>query len=169
MLTGKKIILRAPLSTDVDFFHSIRNNTELQAALITRAKPNSKAKVQQWLNKRCDEENTLFFVIEENTSKKPCGFIQLTDINVYDQHSKLGVCISSDHIGKGYAKEAMSISEKYIKYTINVNKIILEVLTENRHAINLYEKCGYRSIGYFEKHFYYNGIFHNVSLMEKII
>lgn len=171
MISGKKILLRAPLGDDQDlkFLYTLRNDIEQQSMLLTRPRANSSSKVLAWLEKCLQDEHSVFFVIAEKQSDKVCGFIQLTNIDFVNRSGCLGICIADKHRGKGFASEALQLLEDYVRNVFNMRKITLEVLSENERAISFYLKSNYERTGVWKEHVYQNGEFHSIVLMEKFL
>ncbi|GAV19742.1 diamine N-acetyltransferase [Mariprofundus micogutta] len=169
MIFGNKVLLRPPCDGDVAFLYALRNNFDLQFALLSRPKANSMVKVTAWIEKRLSEENTLFFLLADKESNEACGFIQLANIDLVSRSGSLGICMGTDYIGAGYAEEALDLFESYVKNTFNIRKVTLEVLSDNRRAIAFYLKSGYDEVGVWKQHVFQLGKFQDVTLMEKFL
>ena len=72
-------------------------------------------------------------------------------------------------MNKGYASEACVLIEEYAKNYLNLRKIKLFVVTSNVAAVRLWEKLRYKKIGEYEEDRYIEGVYRNVSIMEKFI
>ena len=167
MLSSHPTLLRMPMEEDKPQLLAMRNDIELQSMLMSRAKPNSPHKIDEWLNKRLSDENGIFFIISDVETNEVVGYLQLLNIDLINRRGELGICMATEYSGKGYATQALKLLELYIKKAFNIQKITLQVLSENLRAINFYKKTGFRQIGIYEDHFYFNNIFHDVVLMEK--
>ena len=136
---------------------------------MTRAKPNTERKIDDWINKKLSDENGCFFIIADAKSNSTAGYLQLTNIDFIHRRGDLGICLSKQHQGQGYAKDALMLLENYAKNIFNIRKIVLQVLNDNHKAIRFYEKMAYLRVGILQEHFYLNDEFHSVLLMEKKI
>ena len=168
MLDINNTLLRMPIEQDKKNFLLMRNDLELQGTLMSRAKPNTIKKVEDWLNRRLSDDSGIFFVIAEAKSNNCIGFLQLVNIDFISRRGDLGICLNKESQGQGYAKDALSQLEIYAKRVFNIRKINLQVLNDNHRAIKFYKKMGYNHVGILQEHFYLNESFHDVLIMEKI-
>lgn len=76
------------------------------------------------------------------------------------------IATSPDARGQGIGQCLMGYLEKEAIQS-NMERILLEVRIGNRPAINLYEKCGYESIG-IRKAYYLNPV-EDGNIMEKVL
>jgi len=169
MLNGDMICLREPWESDISLLVSMRNDIDLQMKLMTFPRANTSQKVKDWLINNLNNPQTVFFIIAKKIDKSPCGYIQLVNMDFINCLGELGICLVQSSQGKGYGKEAIQVLEKYVEEIFNIRKIILKVLANNLNAIGLYERLGYAKVGYYQKHFYAQGNFLDVVLMEKFL
>lgn len=169
MIQLNNTLLRSPDSSDVAFFKQIRNSLEIQFMLMSRVRGSSNNQVLEWLKFREEQDDCILLVIAQLTDNSPIGFIQLNNIDHISQHGELGIYLQQDAQGKQHSLDALSCFENYILNTMHISKITLNVLSSNKRAINFYLKNSYRNIGYLERHFYYDGAFHDVNLFEKLL
>lgn len=95
-------------------------------------------------------DNFYGFIIED---EKPFGFITFS-LGV-DSADLLDVYVLSEYRKKGYAENLIKKMEDFIKEN-GGRKIFLEVREDNRKAINLYQKNGYKKISE-RKRYYKDG------------
>jgi RimJ/RimL family protein N-acetyltransferase len=169
MLQTNKTLLRVPVHRDKGLLLAMRNDLDSQSILMSRAKPNTSDKVDDWLNKRLSDEHGLFFIIADLESDCCVGFTQLVNIDFISRRGDLGIWIDQEQRGMGYGHDALSLLESYVRKVFNIRKIGLQVLTDNQKAISFYRKVGYYDVGILQEHFYINDKFHDVLLMEKKI
>lgn len=169
MLTGKKTTLRPWIPADLDFLGQLRNDIETQRALMSLPRPNSPRRVQEWLDRKSSAEDGLFFVIAENGTSQPVGFLEIRSMNFVHGWGWLGICLDRSARGKGFAQESLALVEKYCQHTFGLRKILLEVVANNTAAIKLYKKSGYETVGVHREHFFQDGKYWDVMVMEKKI
>lgn len=166
-LETTQIRLRPVQSADLPNLSVLRNDFALQLQLLSSPRPNTIEQVQAWLQKRSSEPDSLFFVIAKLSDDECLGFVQLTQIQLLHGHASLGICLAPKARGQGYAKQALALLETYATAIFNLRKILLEVRADNQSAIRLYTQSGYRPIGVLESHFFAQGSYHDVLMMEK--
>jgi RimJ/RimL family protein N-acetyltransferase len=169
MISGTNITLRAPLDEDLPTLMGMRNDLELQRNLLSVPRPNTMSRVKQWLERRLEDERGLFFIIAHSADNHAVGFIQIVGIDWVHQSGKLGLALIASARGKGWGTEAMTLCENYAAQRMGLRKIVLEVLASNTSAIKTYNKLGYRTIGEMKEHFFVDGVYHSVILMEKML
>jgi RimJ/RimL family protein N-acetyltransferase len=169
MVEGTKVLLRAWSTADLDVLHRMRNDLSLQRQLMSHPRGNSLDQVRDWLVARTKATDSVFLVIEPRHSSEIAGYIQASEIDCINGLAKIGICLTPSLHGKGFGSEAMALLESYLTAVFNIRKLTLEVLADNAIAIALYTKLGYRDVGHLQQHFYFDGDYFDVALMEKLI
>ena len=167
LIVGRHVRLRAWTPADVPFFVALRNDLATQVALMARPRPSNADRVVDWLTRRTDDDRVAFFVIAAADRDEACGFIELRDIDAVHRRAMLGVAVAFSHRGRGYATEALALIEAYGRDLLGLRKIVLEVRSDHETAAALYARAGYATVGVLAEHFYHDGAFHDVTVMEK--
>lgn len=177
-LVRGKTVLRAWQESDITTLQQLRNNVPLQLQLMTHPTPNSPEQVRDWLIRRSQASDAVFFVIvvPEKAQRKPqekpdqvIGYIQLVAISAANRWGRLGICIAPEAQGQGHGTAAIQLLEAYSAHHLNVRKIMLEVLAENQSACQLYQRLGYQCCGRLREHHAIHEKFQDVILMEKLL
>lgn len=142
--------------SDLDFFLSIRNECR---EYLHDNRIFTKEQSVEWFNK----SNPEFYIIEYND--EDIGYFRtsnLTENTIY-----IGCDIHEDWRGKhlsymAYVKFMEFISKKY-----NLDELLLEVLSSNERAHNLYKKLGFVVIGVKKDDIFRNGQFFDSIIMSK--
>lgn len=169
MLTGEKVTLRAWQYDDLPVMQMMRNDLRLQQQLMTHPRGSSPDQVKIWLNARTTAPDGIFLIIAHNASDRAVGYIQVVELDLLNGLGKLGICIEPASQGKGYGGEAIALIEQHLNTVFRLRKLTLQVLAENDHAIRLYSQRGYREVGRLHEHFYNDGKFSDVVMMERFI
>ena len=167
MITSQKARLRPPLPDDHGFLFALRNDVALQMSLLTLPRANSAARVDEWLARLTSDPASLFFVVADKETDKAVGYIQLTKMDFVHGHGELGICLGEENRGHGYAADALALLENHARAVFNLRKIILHALASNARAIAFYKKAGYGLVGTLKEHFYQEGAYRDVVIMEK--
>lgn len=105
-----------------------------------------------------DDGCSLHFAIA-NEQDEYMGTISLKDISLRDKRAEYAISLRKCAQGRGIAMDAthqlLTLSFRDWK----LEKIYLNVLSENTRAIHLYEKCGFIYEGTFRKHICLKGEF----------
>ena len=169
MLTGPDVILRAWRDDDVAALARLRNDVALQQQLMAQPRPNSHARVLQWLKDRSERTDGVFFVVAAASDDRAVGYVQLADMDIFHGHARLGICLSPDAQGTGWAAQAMALLEAYVREVFGLRKIVLEVLCSNARAIRFYDKQGFSTVGVLRQHVFMHGAHVDVQWMEKLL
>ncbi|KID42480.1 GNAT family N-acetyltransferase [Fructilactobacillus fructivorans] len=105
------------------------------------------------------------FAIDVNG--KFAGIVALIDINSRDRNAEIEIALSDEFVGNGIAQEAFDACVKYGFETLNLHKIFLYVDVENKPAVHIYEKFGFKIEGTLKGQFYVNGKYRDVYWMAK--
>jgi RimJ/RimL family protein N-acetyltransferase len=169
MLQNSNTVLRAWSQEDIDVLERLRNDVELQATLMTQPRPNSEQRVVEWLASKTEAENGLFFIIADRVSNDAIGYLQVVNINQQNGTCEMGICLSPDVQGKGHGAAALDALVDYLRTTFNLRKLMLHVLADNGGAITFYLKAGFAEAGRLREHFYQDGQYKDVVIMEKLL
>ena len=169
MIEGKKVKLRAWSEEDLDVLHGMRNDLSLQRQLMAHPRGNSLDQVKDWLASRTESSEGVFLVIASLISGEIVGYIQAVGMCHINGIARIGICIVPDSQGKGFGREAIMLLESYLMNVFGMRKLILEVLAGNVIAIGMYVKQGYREVGRQKQHYYLDGEYVDVVVMEKLI
>lgn len=97
-----------------------------------------------------DKENLNLAIVNENDEY--LGTISLKNINYNDLNAEYAISVRKEYHGTGVAKKATQELLKYAFEELHLNKVYLNVLSENIRAIKFYEKIGFEYEGEFKKH-----------------
>ena len=161
-------LLRSFRKSDLSFLYAMRNDPELQFLLLTHPRPNSMEQVKAWIERKVSSESSLIFMISGQDGR-PAGFMQAADIDTISRFCRIGIAIAGDFRGKGVFKKIMPQFEKYLSDTLNIRKIIAEILESNEHSVRAFESAGYVRVGVLKEHYYNQGAYHDLVLYEKFI
>ena len=148
-LFGKNINLRALEPEDLNFLYSIENNESFWEVSHTLV-PFSKYLIKQYLeNAHLDiyEAKQLRLIIEENTSQKQVGMIDLFDFNPQHQRAGVGILIHPDFQNKGLASEALKIMISYAFKHLQLHQLYANIIVDNTKSATLFTKIGFVKIG----------------------
>ena len=169
-LTNKKISLRALEPEDLAFLYNIENNESFWEVSHTQT-PFSKYVLKQYLeNAHLDIYQTkqLRLIIEEKSSKKQLGMIDLFDFNPKHKRVGVGVLIHPNHQNKGYATEALSLLINYSFSHLEAHQLYANILSDNANSIALFEKHHFKKIGTKKDWILSNGKFKDEVLFQLI-
>ena len=148
-LKGKLINLRSPEPEDLDSLYLWENDTTLWPFGSTRA-PLSRHQIWQYIDNYDGDiftQKQLRMMIVDNESGKAVGTVDIYDFDARDGHALIGIFISAEHRGKGFASEALSLINDYGRVTLGLHQLAAIVSVDNTPSIALFKLCGYKSKG----------------------
>ena|SRR5271165_5332643 len=169
MLVGQNVTLRAWRDSDLEVLTALRNDSKLQAQLMTQPRPNSTVRVRQWLSEKSSRTDGVFFIVATQKEDRAIGYVQVLNLDLLNGHGDLGICVSPAAQGQGYGRETLALLEVYLRRTFALRKLMLQALADNAGALAFYHECGYGNAGRLTEHFYTDGRFCDVVLMEKFL
>ncbi len=169
MIEGLQVRLRPPIDEDMPVLMEMRNDIDLQKLLLAKPRPNTMQRVKEWLARRMSDSTVLFFIIADKQTNHCLGFVQLMSINIHHGTAQLGIALRPDACNKGCGREALTLCEDFARDRHHLRKVTLEVLGSNTRAQHVYERMGYRVVGFYAEHYFAEGIYHDVILMEKLL
>jgi len=148
-LKGENSTLRALEPEDLDFLYAIENNERFWEISHTQT-PFSKYVLKQYLeNAHLDifEAKQLRLVIEEKSTKKPIGMIDLFDFNPQHKRAGVGILIHPDFQKKGFASEALSLLIEYTFSHLDLHQLYANITADNSKSISLFTKYKFKKVG----------------------
>jgi len=165
VIKGKKVNLRPFQMKDAKKTLAWRNDPTTRFLAMIHPYPVTKEMEQDWLKGILSDTSnrSITFAIETAADRKLIGNFHLRDIQWIHRRAWLGITIGDDsERGRGYGEEAMRLGLEYAFRTLNLNKILLEVISSNKGAIRLYERLGFIKEGLLKKQFYFDNKYFDV-------
>lgn len=100
---------------------------------------------------------SIHYAIVDDNDDEYLGTISLKDISTKNMTAEYAISTRKKAHGRGIAKAATGLILKKAFFDYNLNRVYLNVLSDNIAAIKLYEKCGFRFEGEFREHLIING------------
>jgi UDP-4-amino-4,6-dideoxy-N-acetyl-beta-L-altrosamine N-acetyltransferase len=169
MLKGRNITLRPLKMSDWEKTIQWRNDIEIKKMAMMHPFPITEMVEKEWYENilKSTSNRTVYFTIVKKNDI-PIGFVTLNKISYTHKNCALGIVIGEkDDQGKGYGKEAMALIISYAFNTLNLNKITVEVVENNKTAIALYKKLGFTEEGRLKQQFYAEGKYLDVIILAK--
>lgn len=100
-----------------------------------------------------EKKEIYFWAIHKKENDQHLGNIKINPVHKKHGRAEYGIMMGrKSEWGKGYGKEATMRILTFCFETIQLRKITLGVVSDNKPALNLYEKIGFRTEGIFKKH-----------------
>lgn len=148
-LLGEKINLRALEPEDLEFLYQIENNQSFWEISHTKT-PFSKYILKQYLeNAHLDifEAKQLRLLIEEKSTKKQLGLIDLFDFNPTHKRAGVGILIHPEFQQNGFASEAISLLINYSFSLLDLHQLFANITLDNTQSISLFKKHNFKEVG----------------------
>jgi diamine N-acetyltransferase len=148
-LKGSNTNLRALEPEDLKFLFDIENNDSFWEVSHTQT-PFSKYILKQYIeNAHLDifEAKQLRLLIEEKSTKKQIGMIDLFDFNPQHRRAGVGILIHPHFQQKGFAFEALSLLIKYAFTHLNLHQLYANITSDNTKSIALFTKHQFEKVG----------------------
>lgn len=153
MIDGINIVIRQLELGDEEYLHRWWNNGEMmQHATHAFGTLQSKEAIRNSILKEIESSdmfpNCKRFIICKKDGMKPIGEMNYCDWDARNQKCEFGIkiCETVEH-GKGYGKDALFHFIDFLFRFLNLNKIELTTMIDNKKAQNLYKKLGFKEIG----------------------
>jgi diamine N-acetyltransferase len=148
-LKEENISLRALEPEDLDFLFEIENNESFWEISHTQT-PFSKYVLKQYIeNSHLDiyEAKQLRLIIEDNSTKKQVGTIDLFDFNPQHKRAGIGILIHPDFQEKGFATEALKMIILYAFSKLQLHQLYANITLDNKKSLSLFTKHNFVKVG----------------------
>lgn len=144
-IVGDRIILRLLEQNDLPLTLLWRNQDKVRKWFIN-TDVIQEDKHLAWFERYMKLDNDFIFVIlAKDLENLPVGQISLYNINWEISHAEYGRLMIGPPIakGKGYARQATTLLLDFAFNILNLNVVFLEVKSDNKSAIAIYESAGF--------------------------
>lgn len=100
---------------------------------------------------------SVHYAIVDDVDDEYLGTISLKDIDMKNRTAEYAISTRKKAHGRGVARTATGIVLKKAFYDYKLNRVYLNVLSDNIAAIKLYERCGFVFEGEFREHLVLEG------------
>lgn len=148
-LLGNILRLRALEPEDLEFLFQIENDESFWEISHTQT-PFSKYILKQYIeNAHLDiyETKQLRLIIEEKSTTKKVGMIDLFDFNPQHKRAGIGILIHPIHQQKGFASEALELLINYCFSHLQVHQLFANITSDNKKSLDLFKKHHFIEIG----------------------
>lgn len=142
---GKRIMLREYMHEDIRFIDRWVNNKEVTRMLDPNAFtfPRPLEKTAELVAENIENGGPAFVIGNINNGEY-IGQIDLHKVNYRHRSAELGIVIGEKkYQGMGYGSEAIELLLKFAFEEMNLNRIMLHVVSYNQKAIDCYKKLGF--------------------------
>ena len=145
LIEGQRVYLRSPEMSDVELYYRWRSDADV-AALAGLPIPVSLAQLEHRMKRHAEggSEDAYHFMICLLADDRPIGEAVLFEVDPVNGSAELGIFIGeSSEWGKGFGTDAVNAVIDFGFGTLRLERIWLNVWTENERARRAYEKAGF--------------------------
>ena len=145
-------------STYLSWLNDEETNQFLESCFVVNTIPTLK----KFVSAQIHDPTSLFLAIRIKDTNKHIGNIKIAKIHSYHKTGEYGIMMGDKtEVGKGYAKEASIAIINHAFNALNLQKINLGVISENKVAVKLYENLGFKVEGVLRKNYFHksSGLF----------
>jgi RimJ/RimL family protein N-acetyltransferase len=163
----KEIVFRYPEAKDAQDIVALVSSFVEEKAMVGGNKKPTLKEIKATLLKRLKQiknKEVVYLVVEVDKKVKGRSWISKKELDIQNHVGNLVIHLSKELRGKGLGDRLLKAIIKEAKKTLKTKIITLEVIAENKLAINLYEKNGFIKNGEIKK-----GIKHFGKLLDEIL
>lgn len=159
------IRLRPLERDDLLFVHQLDNNANVMRYWFEEPYE-AFVELSDLYDKHIHDQSERRFIIEKKEKNNlRVGLVELAEINYIHRRAELQIIIAPTYQGQGFACKAVKLAMTYGFSVLNLHKLYLIVDKENKRAMHIYAKLGFKKEAELEQEFFINGEYHNVIRM----
>ncbi len=145
-VTGLSIFLRELVETDAsEAYAAWLNDPKVNRWLETRRV--TVPELRSYIRAKRENPDALLLGIFWKQTGQHIGNIKLEPIDRKNREATIGILVGEQNFwGKGVATEATNLAVAYAFSALGMRAVTLGVIPENKPAIRVYEKCGFRRV-----------------------
>lgn len=145
----------------------VRNSLD-QHKCSRMVRPFGQSKRQVIESIKTKESSTdFYFSIQNSQSSDIVGIIQAVWDDSVSGALELGLYIFESFQRQGYGRESVTMLLEFLRLNYNARKFIVRILSTNTQSLRLFESLGFTECGVLSKHYFVNGDFDDVILLER--
>lgn len=109
--------------------------------------------IKMWYWAKTGKLSNRYYAIR-NEDDQLIGYMGIKNIKRFTRESTLGLVLDPNQVDKGYGTEILETFLRTYFTEMKMRKMILEVAEFNNRALRVYEKIGFRSVGYYLDEFF---------------
>jgi len=165
-LEGELVYLRPLEKSDLPQLQVWMNDPQLRG-LIGETMPSSQAGIEAYFERIQKDSSRVWFAVVEKATQRligECGLLRMfyawrtTDLSIM-------LCDPAAR-GKGLGREVMHLLLDYAFGYLNFHRVSIGVVGSNIHALNFYEKVGFRREGVQRDGYFYNHSYQDFVMMS---
>jgi RimJ/RimL family protein N-acetyltransferase len=169
LLQDDVIGLRAPEPADTEAYLAFRNDLGATGDLIGYIRGVPRHKVAEWIA-TVDNRAGVTLTTVDLSDSRPVGYVNVSDIDAVSGTCRIGLAVFSPaDRGKGYGRRIMDLMLGYCREWLNIRKVSLVVLADNKAAVALYEKCGFAVEGTLKDEYFLDGRYRSALIMARFL
>jgi diamine N-acetyltransferase len=148
-LKGEKITLRALEPTDVDILYTWENDVGLWPVSSTIT-PFSRFVMEEFVTAAHQDIFTnkqLRLMVNDCSSGTTVGAVDLYEFDPQHQRCGVGIYISEQSRGRGYAGECIQLIKNYCFTMLHLKQVYVYINASNSPSLSLFEKSGFVKTG----------------------
>jgi UDP-4-amino-4,6-dideoxy-N-acetyl-beta-L-altrosamine N-acetyltransferase len=143
-IRGSRVHLRPMSHSDTEVILRWRGDPAVATHLFSE-RPPTREEHEEFLERLHSRSDRLEFIIVVNEGHVPVGTIGLSHIDRETGEAEYGILIGEeDARGKGVGREASELILDHAFRALGLDRVILNVFTDNVAAIALYRRLGFR-------------------------
>jgi len=162
-LTKSDVRLRPLERNDLHFVHQINNNSSIMRYWFEEPYE-AYVELVQLYDRHIHDQSERRFIIE-NSDEDMVGLVELVEINYIHRRAEFQIIIDPAWQNQKCGERATRLAINYAFGVLNLYKLYLFVDKENKPAIHIYEKCGFRVEGELIGEFFVNGVYRDAIRM----
>jgi diamine N-acetyltransferase len=158
----ESIKLRPLEREDLRFVHHLNNNANVMRYWFEEPYETF-AELSALYEEHIHDQIERRFIVDEHAQN--VGLVELMEINYVHRSAEFQIIIAPEHQAKGLAVRATRLALDYGFSVLNLHKIYLIVDKDNRKAVHIYTKLGFKVEGVLKEEFFMNGEYRDVTRM----
>lgn len=167
---GLNVFFRPERATDTEMLWEMFS-TLSEESLRFLVLPFPHERIERWTsNIDYDKVLPILAVVEEGEKKRIVATASLGffDADAFRHKAEFGITVHDDYQNRGIGT-ALTMHMLDIARKKGLRKVFLKVLTENKRAIRMYEKCGFKIEAKLEKENFVNGRYYDDYIMSLLL
>ena len=165
MIKAHELSLRALEKSDLLFLHKLVNN--VRSTNYYFEEPfDTRRELEDLYEKHIHNQTERRFVVEEMETATSIGVLSLIEIDEINRRCELDMLLDEQFSNPRYSKTALVLGLKYAFDILNLFKVYIHLLPDNRAGVEIYRAAGFKRECRLKKEVFINGYYVDVDRMN---
>jgi RimJ/RimL family protein N-acetyltransferase len=172
LLSDGVVALRRPEPVDGPHYWRMRNDLRLVSSVMGFRLGVAGRTIDEWIASGggVSGDDLMLTAVLVGDGQRPVGYAKVFRVDRFSRHAWIGLSLFDEaDAGHGYGRRILTQVCDYLRDSVGLRKLSLEVLASNARAAALYRSLGFEEEGRMTSQYFTDGHFEDVLILSRFL